>query len=109
MGGAIFLWFLFNIILPIVFLGLLLTSIDFNQVIEQQAMIAPDWYHVLNFLNPTSVYSSILSSAIGPISSISGGIPTPDWYSAGLLVGVLFVWIFVFFIVGLWRFQRKDI
>lgn len=109
MGGAIFLWFLFNIILPIVFLGLLLTSIDFNQVIEQQAIIAPDWYHVLNFLNPTAVYNSILTSAIGPISSISGGIPPPSWYSAGLLIGVLFLWMFVFFIVGLWRFQRKDI
>lgn len=109
MGGAIFLWFLFNIILPIVFFGLLITSIDINQVIEQQSFIAPDWYHVLNLLNPTATYSSILTSAIGPISSTTGGIPAPSWYSAGLLVGVLFLWIFVFFIVGLWRFQRKDV
>ncbi len=110
MGGAIFLWFLFNLILPIVFFGLLMTSIDINQIIEEQAMIAPDWYHVLNLLNPTSVYSSILTSAIGPISSTTAGIiPPPSWYSAGALVGVLFLWIFIFFIVGLWRFQRKDI
>ncbi len=30
LGGAIFLWFLFNIILPIVFVGLLATTIDFT-------------------------------------------------------------------------------
>lgn len=109
MGGAIFLWFLFNIILPIVFFGLLITSIDITQVIEQQTFIVPDWYHVLNLLNPTAVYSSLLGSAIGPVSSMSGAIPAPSWYSAGLLVGVLFIWMFVFFVVGLWRFQRKDI
>lgn len=109
MGGAIFLWFLFNIILPIVFVGLLITSVDFNQVIEQQTFVVPEWYHVLNLVNPTSVYSSILSSAIGPISSANVEIPLPSWYSAEFLVGVLFLWVFVFFFIGLWRFQRKDI
>ena len=110
MGGAIFLWFLFNIILPIVFLGLLITSIDFNQVIEQQTLVVPEWYNVLNLLNPTSVYSSILTSAIGPISSSTpADFSSPSWYSAEFLVGVLFLWVFVFFIIGLWRFQRKDI
>ncbi len=109
MGGAIFLWFLFNIILPIVFLGLLVASVDFNQIVEEQTVVAPGWYHILNLFNPSSVYSSILDIAISPASSIPSMTPAPSWYSIGLLVGVLFLWIFIFFIIALWRFQRKDI
>jgi len=109
MGGAIFLWFLFNIILPIVFLGLLVASVDFNQIVEEQTVVAPGWYHILNLFNPSSVYSSILDIAISPASSIPSMTPAPSWYSIGLLVGVLFLWIFIFFILALWRFQRKDI
>ena len=109
MGGAIFLWFLFNIILPIVFLGLLVASVDFNQIVEEQTVVAPGWYHILNLFNPSSVYSSTLDIAISPASSIPSMTPAPSWYSIGLLVGVLFLWIFIFFIIALWRFQRKDI
>jgi len=109
MGGAIFLWFLFNIILPIVFLGLLVANVDFNQIVEEQTVVAPGWYHILNLFNPSSVYSSTLDIAISPASSIPSMTPAPSWYSIGLLVGVLFLWIFIFFIIALWRFQRKDI
>jgi Cu-processing system permease protein len=109
MGGAIFLWFLFNIILPIVFIGLLLTSVNLQQVIEEQTFVAPGWYYVLNLCNPTAVYSSILSSAIGPVSSMTSEIPAPSWYNTWVLVGVLIAWILVFFIIAIWRFQRKDL
>lgn len=109
MGGAIFLWFLFNIILPIVFLGLLVASVDFNQFIEDQVITAPSWYYVLNLFNPTSVYSSLLDQALTPMSSIGAITPYPSWYTAEALVCVLIIWILSFFIIGLWRFQRKDI
>jgi Cu-processing system permease protein len=111
MGGAIFLWFLFNIILPIVFVGLLATSIDFTQITVQSTIHAPDWYFVLNLFNPISVYSTLIGLAIGPVQSTTGAnlIPNPSWYSTGLLLGVLVVWIIVFFILAVWRFQRKDI
>jgi ABC-type transport system involved in multi-copper enzyme maturation permease subunit len=36
-------------------------------------------------------------------------IPAPSWYSSGLLSGVLLAWIIVFFVLAVWRFQRKDI
>ena len=111
MGGAIFLWFLFNIILPIVFVGLLATSIDFTQITVQSTIHAPDWYFVLNLFNPISVYSTLIGLAIGPVQSATGAnlIPNPSWYSTGLLLGVLVVWIVVFFALAVWRFQRKDI
>jgi Cu-processing system permease protein len=111
MGGAIFLWFLFNIILPIVFIGLLAMTIDITNVALGNPIDIPDWYHVLTLFNPTSVYSSLLTNAIGPISSMntSSAIPAPSWYSSGLLIGVLLAWIIVFFVLAVWRFQRKDI
>jgi Cu-processing system permease protein len=111
MGGAIFLWFLFNIILPIVFIGLLAASIDITMFALGNPIVVPDWYHALNLFNPTSVYSSLLTTAIGPVSSMNASsmIPAPSWYSSGLLIGVLLAWIMVFFVLAVWRFQRKDI
>jgi ABC-type transport system involved in multi-copper enzyme maturation permease subunit len=111
MGGAIFLWFLFNIILPIVFVGLLMTTIDITKFAQGNPIVVPDWYHALNLFNPTSVYSSLLTTAIGPVSSMnaSSQIPAPSWYSSGLLISVLLAWILVFFVLAVWRFQRKDI
>jgi len=111
MGGAIFLWFLFNIILPIVFIGLLAASIDISKFVMGNSIVVPDWYHALNLFNPTSVYSSLLTTAIGPVSSANASsmIPAPSWYSSGLLIGVLLAWIIVFFVLAVWRFRRKDI
>jgi ABC-type transport system involved in multi-copper enzyme maturation permease subunit len=111
LGGAIFLWFLFNIILPIVFVGLLTTTIDFTQVTTESTLAIPEWYFVLNLFNPISVYSSLIGITIGPVQSSTGSglIPNPSWYSTGLLMGVSLAWIIVFFILAVWRFQRKDI
>ena len=111
MGGAIFLWFLFNIILPIVFIGLLAATIDITKLALGNPIVVPEWYHALNLFNPTSVYSSLLTTAIGPVSSMNASsmIPAPSWYSSGLLIGVLLAWIIVFFVLAVWRFQRKDI
>jgi Cu-processing system permease protein len=111
MGGAIFLWFLFNIILPIVFFGVLATTIDISKITVGQSLTVPAWYHVLELGNPISVYSSLLTSSLGPISSMSESalIPAPSWYSPGLLIGVLLIWIAVFFFLAFWRFNKKDI
>jgi Cu-processing system permease protein len=111
LGGAIFLWFLFNIILPIVFVGLLATTIDFTKITMETTLIVPDWYHGLNLFNPISVYSSLIGITIGPVQSSTGSgfIPNPSWYSSGLLMGVMLTWIVVFFTLAVWRFQRKDV
>jgi Cu-processing system permease protein len=111
MGGAILLWFLFNIILPVVFLGLLATSVDITTIGPSSTIIAPDWYNIIQFFNPTAVYSSLITIAIGPVSSMdfSSIIPLPSWYSSWLLVSVLLAWIILFFSLAVWRFQKKDI
>jgi Cu-processing system permease protein len=111
LGGGIFLWFLFNIILPIVFVGLLATTIDFTKILQETTFVLPEWYYILNLLNPISVYSSLIGITIGPVQSSTGAgyIPNPSWYTPGLLMGVLLSWIIVFFALAAWRFQRSDI
>lgn len=111
LGGAIFLWFLFTIILPIVFVGLLATTIDFTEITMQTTLVVPDWYHFLNLFNPISVYTALITITIGAVQSSTGAglIPNPSWYSSGLLLGVFLAWIIVFFALAVWRFQRKDI
>jgi Cu-processing system permease protein len=111
MGGAIFLWFLFQIILPLVVFGLLATNIDITQITIGQTLKVPTWYHIVELGNPISVYSSLLTISLGPVSSTSAAtmIPAPTWYSSGLLIGVILVWIAVFFFFTYWRFNRKDI
>ena len=111
MGGAIFLWFLFNIILPIVFIGLLVTSVDIMKIAIGESFVTPNWYYILNLFNPTTVYSSLLTTTLGPVSSMDAAsfIEAPSWYSGELLSGLLLAWIIVFFALAVWRFQRKDI
>ena len=110
LGGTIFLWFLFVIILPIVFVGLLATSVDFTKITTGTTLAIPEWYYVLILFNPIDVYSSLITVTIGPVtSSIGGLIPNPSWYSPGLLLGVLLIWIVVFFALAVWRFNRKDV
>jgi ABC-type transport system involved in multi-copper enzyme maturation permease subunit len=109
LGGTIFLWFLFNIILPIVFIGLLAASVNITKITSGSAL--PEWYYVLNLFNPISVYGDLISLAIGPVSSAVAqvNIPNPSWYSPGLLLGVLIIWIVTFFVLAAWRFNRKDV
>jgi len=110
LGGTIFLWFLFTIILPIVFVGLLATTIDFSKITTVTSLTIPEWYYVLILFNPIDVYSSLIGVTIKPVSSsIAGLVPNPSWYSPGLLLGVLIIWIVVFFVLAAWRFNRKDV
>jgi len=111
MGGAILLWFAFRVILPVVSVGLLAFSINFSTITPESSIVVPDSYHVLNLFNPTTVYSSLITKVIGSVNSmdIMNLVPLPSWYSSGLLLGILLVWIIIFFFLGFWRFNKKDI
>jgi Cu-processing system permease protein len=106
MGGAIFLWFLFNIILPIIFIGILATSTDIINVIDN----APDWYHILNLFNPLQVYSFLVTLNVGPALSMDNLlIAYPEYYSSILMTIILFSWIIVFMFLSYLRFNKRDI
>ncbi len=106
MGGAIFLWFFFNIILPIVFVGILAASSDIINIVNN----APDWYHILNLFNPLQVYSFLVTLNVGAALSLDNlSIAYPEYYSNILMTIILLFWIICFMILSYWRFNKRDI
>lgn len=108
MGGSILLWFLFNMILPLVFVGIMIASISLENI---ASVGFPDWYYVLELFNPLSVYSALVSLNVGPVSTMQGAFSMsyPSFYSSGLMILILFIWIVSFLLLAFWRFDRRDI
>ena len=109
MGGAIFIWFLFNIIYPIIVVGFLIASVGLN--ITAQEVETPGWYFISELFNPNSVFTNLLRVTILP-TSIAGSFfstEVPSYYSGGFLVLVLFLWIIIFYVLSMVIFDRKEI
>lgn len=110
-GGAIFLWFLFNMIFPMVVAGVLFAVVG----LEEGAAIlgglqnAPLWYYLISLLNPLSIYGTFNILALD-ISMQPGTISSfPDFFSSGLMILLLLLWIIIFLFFASWRFNKKDI
>lgn len=107
MGGAIFIWFLFNIILPIVFVGILVAMSD---DIMNIANNAPDWYNIINLFNPLQVYSILVGLNVGPALSMNNiQLTYPDYYTNLLMIIILVIWILSFMFLSYIRFSKTDI
>jgi Cu-processing system permease protein len=107
MGVAIFLWFFFNMILPIIFVGIMAASIGIEGLASGDF---PDWYHGLTLLNPLSVFSALVSLNVDPVSTIEGiSVSYPSFYSSELMILILIIWIVGFLLLTFWRFERRDI
>jgi Cu-processing system permease protein len=110
LGGAIFLWFFFNMILPVILLGIAWGGAALSDIAAGKVA---DWYFIIDLINPMSVYTALVYLNVG------GGVPAigattpqlqyPSFYSSGLLVFILFLWIIAFFGLSYWRFKKKDI
>lgn len=109
MGGAILLWFLFNMILPLVFVGIMVASSGIENILSSGGF--PDWYYALELFNPLSVYSALISLTVGPVSTMQGAFSMsyPSFYSSGLMASILILWIVSFLLLAFWRFDRRDI
>ena len=109
MGGAILLWFLFNMILPLVFVGIMVASSGIENILSSGGF--PDWYHALELFNPLSVYSALIALTVGPVSTMQGAFSMsyPSFYSSGLMASILILWIVSFLLLSFWRFDRRDI
>jgi Cu-processing system permease protein len=109
-GGAVFLWFFFLFIIVIIYQGILIATIGLEKIIQGTI---PTWYYALELTSPVSVYSYIISLnvvSLDRIAEISGSTITyPSFISNWVLFPILFAWIIVFFVLAVWRFQRKDI
>lgn len=108
MGGAIFLWFFFNMILPMVLVGIAVAGMDLMDIV---AGTAPDWYFALQLINPMSVYSTLVTLTFSSVSTIGGGFPItyPSFYTCELMILILLTWIIGFVSLAFWRFNRKDV
>jgi Cu-processing system permease protein len=106
MGGAIFLWFFFNMILPIIFAGILFMSISFSELLDGTI---PEWYQYLTLINPLSVYSNLNSIALNLNFGQAVSISYPSMFSGELMAGILFLWIIVLIFLSIWRFNNKDV
>jgi len=108
MGGAILLWFLFNMILPLVFVGIMIASTSLEKITSGTF---PEWYYILELINPISVYSALISLNVGPVSTMQGtfSISYPSFYSSGLMILILIIWIVSFLLLAFWRFNKSDI
>ena len=107
MGGAIFIWFFFNIILPIVFVGILVAMSD---DIMNIASNPPDWYNIINLFNPLQVYSILVGLNVGPALSMNNiQLSYPEYYTNLLMIVILVIWILSFMFLSYIRFSRTDI
>ena len=108
MGGSILLWFLFNMILPIIYVGLISLSIGFEKLMSGEF---PDWYYSLELLNPISVYGTIITLNIGPVLNMQLPIEItyPGYYNTGFMLFIMFIWIIIPLILAFWRFNMRDI
>jgi Cu-processing system permease protein len=109
LGGAIFLWFFFNMILPIILLGIAWGGAALTDIISGSA---PDWFFLIDLINPMSVYAALVFLNVGTGLPTTGSTPQlqyPAFYSSGLMVLILCIWIIGFFAFSYWRFSKKDI
>ncbi len=109
LGGAIFLWFFFNMILPIILIGIAWGGAALTDIVSG---VVPDWYFLIDLINPMSVYTALVFLNVG------GGIPSagttpqlqyPEFYSSWLMMLILCIWIIAFSALSYWRFSKKDI
>ncbi|RLI66262.1 MAG: hypothetical protein DRO67_01395 [Candidatus Asgardarchaeum californiense] len=109
MGGAIFSWFLFVVLWGLIMSGLLIASGASIEGLLSGSL--PDWYYAIQLFNPISVYSSLVSLNVGPVSATQQGFPIsyPSFYSSELMLLILIVWIVLFLFLAFWKFSRSDI
>ena len=105
-GGAIFLWFLFNMILPMIFVGVLVASVGIENLMSGEL---PSWYYILTLSSPLSAYTTfnILALRITLQSEIISSFP--KFFSAELMILLLLLWIIIFLLLAYWRFNKREI
>jgi ABC-type transport system involved in multi-copper enzyme maturation permease subunit len=86
--------------------GLLIINIGLTGLIDGAI---PDWYYYISLLNPLSVYSNLNSIALNLGFGEPLSITFPTIFSGELMAGLLFLWIIVFLLLSIWRFNNKDV
>ena len=112
-GATLGFWVVFAIFWPIItsiVIFLVFSDIIANPTspITDITYSIPSWLYAVDLFNPITEYSRLLTLSIGSAADFNV-IPMPDFYSAELMVGLMFVWIFVMMFISWFRFRYIDI
>jgi len=111
MGMSIFTWSFFSFLWGIFLFGL----IAINRI--NPASSEAGGYFLLNLFSPAQVFNALISLNIGGPETLvmpSMGMSVfandfPDFYNNGVLLSILFIWIFIPLILSYFAFRCKDI
>ena len=106
MGGAIFLWFLFEMIWDIVLAGILIAQYGIEKI-GNPNFVAPSYYYVISLINPIKAYSTLASLIISSISSQIGNLPS--FVNTPFVLAILLAWMIITLLGGCAIFRRKDL
>jgi len=107
MGASIFSWFFFSMIW-----GIMLLGIGF-MVRDESGYLFPEWLYSLNIISPVASYVALIALKVDRIFTIatlsSDKDYFPSFYSDGILVMIMLIWILTMFILAYWAFNKRDI
>jgi len=106
MGGAIFLWFLFEMIWNMVLAGILIALYGLEKI-SNPDFVAPSYYYVLSLINPVKAYSALAALNISSVSSDLGNIPS--FVNTPFVLFILFAWMIGMLLGAYLIFKRRDL
>lgn len=106
MGMAIFLWFFFIIIYPLLLVGSAFIIEGFEKI---STYGLPEWYYIIDCIDPWQAYSYLISLELGNLGSEVIPINYPTFFSTGLMTLVLLIWIGITLFLTLRIFKKREI
>jgi len=106
MGGAVFLWFLFEMIWNVVIAGVLTAKYGIEKLTDPN-FIAPSWYYVASLINPVKAYSALVSLSIPSVSEFAKNIPS--FVNVPFNLAILLSWMAGTFVLTWYVFNKRDL
>ena len=103
MGMSIFSWFFFTIIWSFI-TGIILIATHSIETLQDPKFIPPDWYYGIGLANPMSAYAGLVQ-----INTEAFGGYLPSFFSNGLMLFILFIWIIIPLLLSYILFKRRDV
>ena len=110
-GISLSVWTLFVFIWPIITTILIFTQFSsFSFTADDLSYSIPSWFYAVDLFNPITVYDRLVTLAVTSLAEFNGSlIPMPSFYTSGLMIGLLGIWIVALLCIGWFRFQHIDI
>lgn len=105
MGGAIFLWFLFEMIWSVIVAGILIARYGIGKMTDPNFM-APNWYYLSSLINPIKAYSALVSLNT-PINNMIGKMPS--FVNTSFTLVILFSWMIISLVLAYYIFNKKNL